>query len=354
MDTLSPIYLIFQAMLVSLVLVLALAWVSIRLATRIGLIDIPGREPHKRHQRPTPLAGGLALAAALLVSAAWLGTWVEPSVRAALVAVIPVFLVALWDDARGLPPAVKLGAQVISTALLVLQGVYVRMFESPQLLLYTNPTLALVLDLIITALWVVGITNAFNFVDSMDGLADGLAGMAGAFFILLTLDAGQVLLSQHSAVIVGICLGLYLFNSPPALLFLGDSGAQVLGFILAVLAIGYGPQVIYQASSWFVPILLLGVPIFDATLIVFSRLRRGKAVYSAGMDHTYHRLQGLVGSPNRAVLVMHIVAFILGCLGFLALYQPPLIANAIFGTVLVAGVGALVFLERRGLVHEPN
>lgn len=349
METLSPIYLIFQAMLISLVLVLIFAWVSIRLATRVGLIDMPGREPHKQHQRPTPLAGGLALAAALLVSTAWLGTWVEPSVRAALAAVIPVFLVALWDDARGLPPAVKLGAQVISVSILIQQGIYVRMFESPQLLLYTNPTLALVLDLFITILWVVGITNAFNFVDSMDGLVAGLAGLAGAFFILLTLDAGQELLSQHSAVIVGICLGLYLYNSPPALLFLGDSGAQVIGFILAVLAIGYVPQVVYQASSWFVPILILGVPIFDATLIVFSRLRRGKAVYSAGMDHTYHRLQGLVGSPNRAVLVMHIVAFILGCLGFLALYQPPLIANAIFGTALVAGMGMLVFLERRGL-----
>ncbi len=349
METLSPIYLIFQAMLISLVLVLIFAWVSIRLATRVGLIDMPGREPHKQHQRPTPLAGGLALAAALLVSTAWLGTWVEPSVRAALAAVIPVFLVALWDDARGLPPAVKLGAQVISVSILIQQGIYVRMFESPQLLLYTNPTLALGLDLFITILWVVGITNAFNFVDSMDGLVAGLAGLAGAFFILLTLDAGQELLSQHSAVIVGICLGLYLYNSPPALLFLGDSGAQVIGFILAVLAIGYVPQVVYQASSWFVPILILGVPIFDATLIVFSRLRRGKAVYSAGMDHTYHRLQGLVGSPNRAVLVMHIVAFILGCLGFLALYQPPLIANAIFGTALVAGMGMLVFLERRGL-----
>ncbi len=349
MDQSSTIYLIFQALLLSLLAVLAFAWPGMLLARRLRLMDVPGSAPHKQHTRPTPLAGGMTLALAFTLVSWSLGTFQEPSIRAALLAVIPIFLFGLWDDYRSLKPPVKLAAQVFATGLLIAQGVYVKIFESPQFLLYTSPNLALLLDLSITFLWVVGITNAFNFVDSMDGLVAGLAGMSSAFFILLTLAAGQPLLAQHSAMLVGACLGLYFYNSPPALLFLGDSGAQTLGFILAVLAIGYRPEVAYQASSWFVPILLLGVPIFDAVLVVVSRLRRGLPVYSASLDHTYHRLLGMVTSPNRAVLVMQVTAFILGCLAFLSLNQPPLQANLIFLTAILLGAGGLVFLECLGL-----
>jgi len=349
MDQSSTIYSIFQALLLSLLAVLAFAWPGMALAHRFHHMEVPRTAPHKQHIRPTPLAGGVTLALAFLLVSLWLGTLQEPSIRAALLAAIPVFLFGLWDDYHSLKPSVKLAAQVAATGLLITQGIYVKIFESPQFLLYTSPDLALLLDLSITFLWVVGITNAFNFVDSMDGLVAGLAGMASAFFILLTLDAGQPLLAQHSAMLVGICLGLYFYNSPPALLFLGDSGAQTLGFILAVLAIGYRPEVAYQASSWFVPILLLGVPIFDAVLVVVSRLRRGLPVYSASLDHTYHRLLGVVASPNRAVLVMQVAAFILGCLAFLSLNQPPLQANLIFLIALLLGVGGLVFLESLAL-----
>jgi UDP-GlcNAc:undecaprenyl-phosphate GlcNAc-1-phosphate transferase len=118
-----------------------------------------------------------------------------------------------------------------------------------------------------------------------------------------------------------------------------------LGLILAVLAIGYRPYVPSQASSWFVPIMLLAVPIFDTVLIVFSRVRRKRAVYSAGHDHTYHRLSHIFQSSTRAVLVMQMAAFILGCLAFLGLNQPPFIANVIFIIALSAGAVALVWLD---------
>jgi UDP-GlcNAc:undecaprenyl-phosphate GlcNAc-1-phosphate transferase len=179
----------------------------------------------------------------------------------------------------------------------------------------------------------------------MDGLALGLAGMATAFFTLVMIDAGQPILSQQSALLLGACIGLYIFNSRPARLFLGDSGAQTLGFFLAVLAIAYLPQGAYQSSSWVVPILLLGVPIFDAALVVISRLRRGKPIYSASRDHTYHRLVALGWNSNKAVLIMHIASLLLGCLAFVVLTRPPLIANGIFLTVLIVGGLSLVYLD---------
>lgn len=344
---LSAIYLVIRALLVSLVLVLILGWVSIRVAWRMKLIDQPGSAPHKLHVHATPLAGGVALFLTLLLSEWFLGTLFDPQIRAAFLAVIPVFLFGLWDDYKVLSPPVKLLGQVTGAVILIACGVYIRIFESPEFFFSGTTPLYRYLDWLLTILWVVGIINAFNFVDSMDGLAVGLGGMAAAFFILLTLDAEQPLLAQHSALIVGVCMGLYFYNAPPALLFLGDSGAQSLGLILAALAIGYSPQGRFQTSSWLVPVILLAVPIFDALLVVISRLRRKRPIYSAALDHTYHRLLMMVESPNRAVLVMQMAAFGLNCLAFLGLNQPPLVANAIFLFAILLGMIALVFLDQR-------
>jgi UDP-GlcNAc:undecaprenyl-phosphate/decaprenyl-phosphate GlcNAc-1-phosphate transferase len=344
---LSAIYLVIRALLVSLVLVMVLGWVSIRIAWRMKLIDHPGSAPHKLHLKATPLAGGIALVLALLVGEFFLGSILDPSIRATYLAVIPVFLFGLWDDYKVLSPPAKLLGQALGAVILIACGVSIRIFESPGFFFSGTSPFFLYLDWLITILWVVGITNAFNFVDSMDGLAVGLGGMAAAFYILLTLDSGQFFLAQHSALIVGVCMGLYFYNAPPALLFLGDSGAQSLGLILAALAIAYRPQVAFQTSSWLVPVILLAVPIFDALLVIVSRLRRGRPIYSAARDHTYHRLMELVESPNRAVLMMQMAAFGLNCLAFLGLNQPPLQANLIFMITFLLGVFALLFLDRR-------
>jgi UDP-GlcNAc:undecaprenyl-phosphate GlcNAc-1-phosphate transferase len=343
----SAIYQVVRALLVSLILVLILGWLSIRVAWRLNLIDHPGSAPHKLHVHATPLAGGFAIISTLLISEWFLGTQMDENVRAALLAAIPVFLFGLWDDYRVLSPPLKLLGQVIAAVVLIFGGVYIRIFESPEFFFSGTGPLYLYLDWLLTILWVVGITNAYNFVDSMDGLAVGLGGMAAAFFILLTLDAGQQGLAQHSALIVGVCMGLYFYNAPPALLFLGDSGAQSLGLILAALAISYRPQETFQTSSWLVPVMLFAVPIFDTVLVVVSRLRRGRPVYAAGRDHTYHRLLVWVESPNRAVLVMQMAAFGFNCLAFLGLNQPPLLANIIFLFAFLVGLMALVFLDQR-------
>ena len=337
----------FEAILFSSILVAGLAWISIRVARRIGLVDLPDREPHKLHNIPTPLAGGLALFAGLLISAWVFGAIRDPGVGAAFIAGSLVFLFGLWDDFKGISPLIKIIGQTLAVILLINSGVSIKVFESPEFFLGGSGPINLYLDWLFTLLWVVGITNAFNFVDSMDGLAVGLGGMAAAFFMLVTMDAGQLLLSSHSALILGTCVGLFFFNSPPAHLFLGDSGAQTLGFVLAVLAIAYQPQGVNQSSSWVVPIMLLGVPIFDMALVVVSRLRRGKPIYAAARDHTFHRLLALGWTSNRAVLAMQVASLLLGCLAFVALTRPPILANGIFAAVLLAGALTLTYLDSR-------
>jgi UDP-GlcNAc:undecaprenyl-phosphate GlcNAc-1-phosphate transferase len=335
----------FEAILVAMLMALIFSWLGIRITRHVGLMDLPNSAPHKLHNSPMPLAGGLALIATMVVSSLLFGTYQDPGVMATFLAGTVVFIFGLWDDFRGISPLIKIIGQILAAIILIVLGVSIQIFESPEFFLSSNGPLDVYLDWGLTIFWVVGITNAFNFVDSMDGLAVGLGGTAAAFFMLVTLVAGQFILSNHSALIVGACVGLYFFNAPPARMFLGDSGAQTLGLILAVLAIAYRPLGVNQSSSWFVPIMLLGIPIFDMTLVVVSRVRRGKPVYEASRDHTYHRLLDLEWSSNRAVLGMQVAALLLGCLAFVALTRPPLIANVIFAALLVCGFVVVIVLD---------
>ena len=202
------------------------------------------------------------------------------------------------------------------------------------------------LNISFTLLWIIGVTNAFNFVDSMDSLAVGLAAIASTFFLFATIDAAQLQLTYMSSILLGSCIGIFYFNTTPARTFLGDSGAQFLGFMLATLAMAYTPPGLPQPSSWFVPILLLGVPIFDTTFVVIARLRRGSPIYRAGQDHVYHKLTQMGLSPVQAVVTMHVGALLIGCLAFVALPLPPLQANLLFALALLCGLVAMMILQR--------
>ena len=210
----------------------------------------------------------------------------------------------------------------------------------------------MVLDWGVTIFWFIGITNAFNLIDSMDGLAVGTAGIAFTFFMIMSLVAQQTNLAVFSAALVGICIGLYAFNVSPASLFLGDSGAQMLGFTLAAVGMIYTPNNLPQASSWFVPILVLGVPIFDTTLVVASRLIHHRPVFRADRSHTYHRLVAWGLDPYRAVLIIHLATLVLSFVAFIALSFPPTEATLTFFGMVLAGVIILIFLARKDLQIE--
>jgi UDP-GlcNAc:undecaprenyl-phosphate/decaprenyl-phosphate GlcNAc-1-phosphate transferase len=326
---------LFPPLLWAILLTLAFVPLVTKLAVRYQIIDQPNSAPHKVHKFPIPKSGGMAISVVLFALILLGGKWVNAEIRGILLSSLIIIIFGLWDDIRHLSVGWKLFGQALATGILIWQGVYIRFTGHP------------IPNMLLTAFWMIGITNAFNLVDSMDGLAAGLAGIASAFFMLVTLDAKQDALAYLSAVLLGSSIAIIFFNLKPAKIFLGDLGAQLLGFVLAALAIAYTPPGLPQPSSWFVPILLLGMPIFDTTLVFFSRLRRGKAVYEAGLDHSYHRLVRLGIPPSRAVFSLHLAAIILGCVAFLALSQPPLLANAIFGVALLVGLAALIWLDQK-------
>jgi UDP-GlcNAc:undecaprenyl-phosphate GlcNAc-1-phosphate transferase len=327
---------LFPAMLLAASTALIVAPAMIRLLPSLGLVDLPGSAEHKTHLTPTPLAGGPILAVSLAVSYAVLRPPVDREVIGIMTGAVLMLVWGVADDRGGLNPLQKLIGQLLGAAVLVYFGVEVRILRVPWL------------DLLLTALWVVGLTNAFNFVDSMDGLALGLAGIAAAFFMLVTIDSAQPILAALSAAIFGATIGSYFFNATPARMFLGDSGSQLLGFLLAAIGIAYTPASagLPQGVTWFTPILVLGVPIFDMSLVVISRARKGQPIYRANRDHTFHRLIRVGLDGTRSVLAMQLTAIMLGLVAFIALDATVLQANIMFGAIAAIGLALIAMFQR--------
>jgi UDP-GlcNAc:undecaprenyl-phosphate GlcNAc-1-phosphate transferase len=336
---------IFLYGLLSIICSLIITPFSIFVAQQFDLIDKPGKFAHKIHSTPTPLAGGTALILCLVLLFLLFGLGNDKFTRALIFATAIVYLFGLVDDIRGLSAIPKLTGQILASAVLIISNVSVH-FVGSLSLPFLSPTIVAWLDTALTFFWLIGVTNAMNMIDSMDGIAVGLSGIAFLFFILVTSLSGQANLTEISIILLGITVGIYFYNVTPARLFLGDSGSQVYGFLVAAIAMEYAPIGLLPISSWFVPILLVGMPIFDTSLVVYSRVRLGLPIYRANLDHTYHRLIAIGIDERRAVLIIHMSAIILSLVAFVMLYLPPVIANIIFGTILFMGVGVIIFLDR--------
>jgi len=338
--------------LVSLLLSLALGRPAAYLAERFGVMDIPGSAPHKQHARPTPLAGGILLMAALVVMAFLFYPSLSGDMLVVLVGALVIFAFGLWDDRKGLSAGPKLMGQLLASAILIYFGVQVRFMSILFQYYGWPPELGQAMNILITLFWLIGITNALNMIDSMDGIVAGMGVIASAFFMGATGLSGQPILSLWAAGLFGISAGLYIWNGLASRFFLGDSGAQTMGFLLASFGILYNPFNRAPESSWIVPILLLGVPIFDTTLVTLSRLRRGQQVGSGRRDHTYHRLIALGFSSRNAVFSTHLTSLLISLIALLTLYIPSSIALIFFFATIACGLVFLFWLERKPTLDD--
>ena len=303
-------------------------------AQRLGFVDQPNAR--KQHTVPTPLLGGLAIYIASIVALVLLGDrfYVNQVAGIALGATLVSFM-GLWDDRRGLSPWVKLCGQFLAAAILVLTDVTVSFLPWPAL------------NVAATLFWVVGITNAMNLLDNMDGLSGGIAAIAAVFFLLFAAMSKQYLVGALAAALVGACLGFLLYNFNPASIFMGDTGSLFLGFTLAAVGIKLRFPANSAFVTWMVPLLVLGVPIFDTTLVIISRLRRGlNPLTTPGKDHLSHRLARLTGSPREAVLICYLLGGIGGVIATFITQASIPEGYSAGVTVVLAGIYAIWRLER--------
>ncbi len=315
-------------------------------AVRAGLVDRPSAR--KLHTHPTPLMGGVAIYLAVLLAFFALGRKYNlHQFLAILTGASLVSLMGLWDDRFGLPPYVKLLGQTFAAALLVMAGVSVRLFRHAPALNY-----------LIDFFWIVGITNSINLLDNMDGLAGGVAGIAAAFFTLLAAMSGQYLVGALSAAVTGACIGFLVYNYNPASIFMGDSGSLFLGFMLAAIGIKLRFPDNVTFVTWMVPVLVLGLPIFDTSLVFFSRLRRRKNPLSTpGKDHCSHRLVKLGYTHREAVLTCYLITGALGVVAIFVTQANVAEGYTVGGMVLAVALYGIYWLERHagtGLNLEPQ
>jgi UDP-GlcNAc:undecaprenyl-phosphate GlcNAc-1-phosphate transferase len=245
-----------------------------------------------------------------------------------------VSFLGIWDDRWGLRPILKLAGQIIAAAILIITGIQVRLLPYD------------VLNWAVTAIWVVGLTNSINFLDNMDGLSGGIAAISSAFFLLMAVQNGQYLVGGLSAALLGASVGFLVYNFNPASIFMGDTGSLFLGFMLATLGIKLRFPGNIDAITWMVPVIVLGVPVFDTTLVVFSRIRRGLHPVTPGKDHTSHRLVRMGFTQREAVMLLYLVG---GMLGMVAVFvtQADLIEAYLFGgMILVTAVWGFWRLEK--------
>ena len=303
-----------------------------RLAFGLGFVDAPAQR--KLHVTPMPLLGGLAIIVGAFVGVVLIYGRLPRTILGVLLACLVVALVGLWDDRRGLPAWAKLAGQMVGTAVLVYFGIRIQL---------PVPT---VVNYLFTFLWVATISNAINFLDNMDGLSAGVSGMAAAFILLLGALHDQFLVAALAAAILGACLGFLRYNFKPAQIFMGDVGSLFLGFLLAVLTI----QLRFPGNStivtWMIPLFLLGLPLFDMSLVVFSRLRRGVSPNTAGKDHTSHRLVNLGFTQREAVLILYLVTGAFGMVAVFITQATPLEGYSIGAATVLLAAGAIWRLDR--------
>ena len=313
-----------------------------QLALRIGMVDHPG--PRKVHRTPIPLLGGLAIYCAVLLSSvfAWQGN-ARAEVLAILAGATLLATVGILDDRGLLHHQLKLFVGMpVAALVLVASGIRVHVFSTLVLGAW-----GIMLDGGLTVFWVVGVTAAFSILDHMDGLCAGVAAVAAACFTLLALLSGQVLVSTLAAGVLGASLGFLRWNFSPAKIFMGDGGAMFLGFMLATLGIKLRYPAPAFAVSWLVPLLVLGVPIFDTTLVSISRSRRGLIPFtSPGKDHAAHRLSNLGLGHRGAVLAMYGLGIVFGLVAFFLTRVTLALALAVCGVVAVGVLVAVALLER--------
>ena len=325
----------------ALVMAVAATPVMRNVALRIGTVDKPAAR--KIHVNPVPLLGGAAIYVAFALVLIFFGD------RSYVNEIVGIFvgaslmsLMGVIDDRMGLGSYVKLVGQLLAAGLLVYTGVQIRLFGGWA-------------DVALTVVWVVGITNAMNLLDNMDGLCGGIAMIAAVFFTLLATLSDQYFVGSLAAALAGACAGFLFYNWNPAHIFMGDAGSLFLGFLLSAVAIKLRFPSNYTAVTWMIPLFVLAVPIFDTTLVFISRLRRGKnPLTTPGKDHVSHRLSFLLGSRREAVLVLYLIA---GAMGLVAVFlsDATLSEAQILASLVVAGLAfCLWWLEfRNGGVRQP-
>lgn len=351
---------------VGLVVTLVVTPLVRRFALKRGLVDYPGGR--KVHTKPIPRLGGVAIFAGVMAAVGveafgeafvgWNGTIVgggtaRVRVLGVLIGLTVIFLVGLYDDLKTLSPGMKFLGQLVAASIVVASGLRIVYVGDP----FVGGLVELgLLSIPITLFYIVGFTNVINLIDGLDGLAAGVSAIAAATLLVLAAQGNRLDAAALAVAVIGACVGFLRYNSHPASIFMGDSGALFLGFTLATISL-MGVMKSSAAIALAVPLLIIGVPIFDTASAIVRRVLHQRPIQEADKGHIHHRLLGRGFNQRQTVFIIYAWSIALALGGYAVRYAPgPMKALTFLVLFVITGFMAywLGLFEAVGHVGEPG
>jgi len=319
---------------------------------KVGAIDVP-KDGRRMHKKPIPRLGGLAIFIGFIVSIL-LFAQITKQMQGILLGAVIIVVLGVVDDITPLPAMLKFVIQIVAALIPTLHGVLIHVISNPNLF-SPNPYWNMgMLSVPITVLWIVAITNSVNLIDGLDGLAVGVSAISATTVLVIAIVVSESQVAIVMAALVGACVGFMPYNLNPAKMFMGDTGATFLGYILATMSI-QGLFKFYAVVSFAVPFLILGLPIFDTSFAFIRRIAHGQSPMRPDRGHIHHRLIDMGLSQKQAVATLYVISAILGLSAVMLTTSNELKAMLFFVALcIVAGVAARAVFpkEIKGELHD--
>lgn len=278
-------------------------------AYKLGAIDVP-KDERRMHKVPIPRMGGLAIFLGFIISVL-LFVEVDDQMKGILLGSVIIVVMGIIDDITPLRASLKFVIQILAALIPVYYGVQITCISNPNLF-SDNPYWNFGwLSIPITVIWIVGLTNAVNLIDGLDGLAIGVSSISALTMLAIAILVAEPQVAVIMAALVGACIGFMPYNMNPAKIFMGDTGSTFLGYILACITI-QGLFKFYAVISFVVPFLILGLPIFDTMFAIIRRISHGQNPMAPDRSHVHHRLIDMGLNQKQAVAVLYVISAILG------------------------------------------
>ena len=312
-------------------------------AHRIGAIDVP-KDTRRVHKSPIPRLGGMAIFIAFLLSVVLFAD-ITRQVRGVLIGSVIIVIIGVFDDIMPLRAYIKLIFQIVAALVAVYHGVVIEIFSNPFVFSSTEYVFLGYLAFPITVIWIVAITNSFNLIDGLDGLAVGVSTISAIVMLVISFMVSDTNIAIILAALTGACLGFMPYNFNPAKIFMGDTGALLLGFVLATVSI-LGLFKFHAVVSFSAPFLILAFPLVDTAFAFFRRLLKGKNPMSPDRGHFHHRLIDMGLSQKQAVAILYTISGLLGFVAVVITTSGKIRALILIVAVIIAA--AVIFFAFRG------
>ncbi|RHR08854.1 undecaprenyl/decaprenyl-phosphate alpha-N-acetylglucosaminyl 1-phosphate transferase [Pseudoflavonifractor sp. AF19-9AC] len=313
------------------------------LAFRIGAVDVP-KDGRRMHDHPIPRMGGLAIFFGFVLSVL-VFLPLTPQLRSMLLGAVVIVILGIFDDIYALSAKLKFAVQIFAALLAVMGGNRIMMLSNINIF-SSEPYWELGwLSYPITIFWIVGITNAVNLIDGLDGLACGVSTISSMTLLVIALNVSEPDVAVLTAALAGACIGFLPYNLNPAKIFMGDTGSTFLGFVLATVSI-QGLFKFYTIFSFAVPFLMLALPIFDTCFAILRRVSKGQSPMAPDRGHIHHRLIDMGFSQKQAVAVLYVISAILGLSAVVLTTNGTVRAMLFLVALCVAGgMAGMIFLN---------